>query len=595
MRAAGELRPPGIYAARDELRVEGLQVADTRTAAFVGLAQKGPLDEPMRLRSWTEFVDNYGTDLQGYLSRAVEGFFQNGGETCYVVRVAHRAKDGERPGMEHAVCAERVYLDGWDKPTLKVRARSEGRWGNNIWTHFTATTGAKALLTMDLDVGAGVAQASTTRGFERGALVKIFDRDGADYVIITEIDEANRQLHWSTDTPVRRRYRAAGPTYLEVFEFELHAALRDQREVHRGLQLSPMSRRYVERVVEAESHLVRVEDLKTKSPPPHFLPIDRPAEKLIGGRDGADTLTADDLIGWDHGPADRRGLMSLVSVPDAAMIAVPDGVLWLKRTPGPAGEMALQRVQDAMVNLCELEKDRFAFLDAPNTIDIEAVRRWRRRIDSSYAALYYPWIEIRNPAGELVAVPPSGHICGIASRLEREVGVHQAPANAIIKGAQDLTIKLTEDHMGILDAEAINCLRMSTGRGIRVWGARTLASDPDWRYVNVRRLFIMLRRSLMDGTRWVVWEPNTPNTWDLLKLSVNGFLQTLWGKGMFAGGKPEDSFFVQCDAETNPSDQRDLGQMVINVGVAPAIPAEFIMVRVVQVMGNEPVADSSVE
>jgi len=577
------------------MRVEGLHAVDTRTAAFVGLAQKGPLDIPLCIKSWTEFLDLYGMDTQGYLSRSVEGFFQNGGEQCYVVRVAHRAKDGEKPGMEHATCAERVYIDGWDKPTLRVRARSEGRWGNNIWSHFTASTGPKALLTMDLDVGAGVAQVSTTRGFERGALVKIFDRDGADYVILTEIDEADRQIHWSTETPVRRRYRAAGPTYLEVFEFELHVALRDQREVFRGLQLSPLSRRYVERVIENESHLVRVDDLKTKSPPPHFLPIDRPAEKMSGGRDGADTLTADDLIGWDHGPGDRRGLNSLLGEPEVAVIAIPDAVLWLARTPGPQGEMALQRVQDAMINQCENEKDRFAILDAPNTFDVEAVRRWRRRIDTSYAAIYYPWIEIRTPTGELVAVPPSGHIAGIASRLEKEVGVHQAPANAIIKGAQDLTVKLTEDHMGILDAEAINCLRMSTGRGIRVWGARTLASDPDWRYVNVRRLFIMLRRSLSEGTRWVVWEPNTPNTWELLTNSVNSFLLELWNQGMFAAGKPEESFFVQCDDQTNTLEVREQGQMVIRVGVAPAIPAEFIMVKVVQVMGNEVVTESSVE
>ena len=320
-----------IGAFDDPAAPEGLDIANSRITGFVGLAQKGPLDEPTAHRLVGRVRRTYRQTNDGFLSRAVEGYFlQRWGRLLDHARRPPR-QDDERPSVEHANCAERTYLDGWDKPTLRVRAQTEGRWGNNIWSHFVDATGARTLLTMDLEVGAGIAQVPSTRGFERGALVKIYDREAADYVVLTEVEE--RAIKWSTETPVRRRYRAAGPTYLEVCEFELHVALRDQREVFQGLQLSPMSRRYVGRVVSEESRLVTVDDLKTKSPPPHFLPTDQPAAKLTGGRDGHDALTPEDLIGYDHGPGERRGIMTFLGVPEVAMLVCPDAMLPLVRTP----------------------------------------------------------------------------------------------------------------------------------------------------------------------------------------------------------------------------------------------------------------------
>ena len=159
-----------------------------------------------------------------YLARAVEGFFLNGGTTCYVVRVAHRAQArASSAGPEHAACAERVVKDGWDKPTLRVRALNEGRWGNNIWVRFQQTTAARTLLTLDLEVGSGEARVNSDTGFERGALVRIYDRENSDYVVVTEVDD--RIIRWGSATPIVRRYRAAGPTYLEVLEFEVFASL----------------------------------------------------------------------------------------------------------------------------------------------------------------------------------------------------------------------------------------------------------------------------------------------------------------------------------------------------------------------------------
>jgi hypothetical protein len=582
-RPAGELRPPGVYTTVERIRTRKPGLEDTRIAAFVGLTAKGPLDAPQRIGSWDEFVEVYGVGDTGYLAKSVEGFFLNGGVACHVVRVAHRARGTEAPGPDHASCAERVIKDGWDKPGLRLRARTEGKWGNNVWVRFNQTTGAKALLTTDLEVGSGEALTNITRGFERGALVRIYDRQNSDYVILTEVGE--RLLRWSSATPVNRRYRAAGPTYFEVIDLELHVALRDRRETFRGLQLHPTSRRYISRVLEEESRLVACDDLQSKSPPPHCLPKIEPAAKLAGGRDGSDAVTAEDFVGYDNGPGDRAGLMSLGPIDEIAMLSIPDAMLFVQRKPGPEGESSAIRIQDQMITMCELQKDRFAFLDCPPSRDPEAVKRWRRRVDSSYCAFFWPWVGVMDQNDQVVRVPPSGHMAGMYARMETEHGVHRVAANEPLRGVVDLSVPVTEDDQGALNAEHVNCFRIS--RGIRPWGARTASSDPDWRFINVRRLFIMLRRALEERSQWAVFEPNKASTWDSLKNQVTSFLEVLFQKGMFAGGSPADSFYVKCDAETNTAEARDSGMLICEVGVAPAIPAEFIVIRVVQKLGDQ--------
>jgi hypothetical protein len=589
MRAVREIRPPGVYPAADEPRAKPLTVSDTRVAGFVGLAARGPLDEPVLLGGWNEFLDIYGHSNESYLARAVEGFFMNGGTSCYVVRVAHRAKAGAdgkvTAGPEHASCAERVVKDGWDKPTLRVRSMNEGRWGNNIWVRFAQTTAAKTLLTLDLEVGSGEARVNTVKGFERGALVRIYDRENSDYVVVTDVDD--RMIKWSSATPIVRRYRAAGPTYLEVLEFEVFASLKDRREVFRGLQMSPLSRRYAPRIINSESQLVRLEDLLSVAPLPHNLPQAEAAAKLAGGRDGIEVLTAEDFVGHDHGPEDRTGLMALGAVDQVALLSVPDIMIAYQRTPGPQADRDVQRVQDAMIDLCENLKDRFAILDAPPTKDIEEVRKWRRRLNSSYAAMYYPWIAIDSAASVLSMCPPSGHVAGVFARCDTQEGVHKAPANEVIRGAVGLMLNMNEDHLGLLNSDGINAVRGFPGRGIRVWGARTTADDPDWRYINVRRLFIMLRRSLEEGTQWASFEPNDPRTWERLTRDVDEFLKRLWADGYFAGNTPEESYFARCNATTNTEDERAAGRMVMEIGVAPAIPTEYIIFNVVQKMSDQ--------
>ena len=238
-----------------------------------------------------------------------------------------------------------------------------------------------------------------------------------------------------------------------------------------------------------------------------------------------------------------------------------------------------------MISICENQKDRFAILDIPQTKDIEWVRRWRRRTDSSFCAYYWPWLRVTGPDDKDRVVPPSGFLAGCYARRDID-GVHHAPANLEIEGAEDVALRVTEDHIGILNAEAVNTFRLQ--RGVRPWGARTASSDPQWRYIPIRRLFIMLRRSLEAGFAWITFEPNTPRTWDVVKGADRSRSSAICtSRGCCWEGMPNEAFFVKCDAETNPPEQVDSGLLICDIGVAPVAPAEFIMISLVQTMSGD--------
>ena len=591
MRAYRELRPPGVYPAVEEPRSRVLDVANTRVAGFVGLAQKGPLDEPVAIRSMGEFRNVYGALPQGYLEHSVQGFFDNGGDSCYVVRVAHKARGGVQPTFDHAQRAGWSVVDGWGKPTLRVEAVNEGRWGNSIWSRVETNIAASTLLTLDLDVGSGEARLNSTRGFERGALVRIRSQVGRsgektaieDFVVLHEVED--RVIRWGSSTPVNHNYKASGPTAIEVVEFDLFCSLRDRRESFRALQLSPLSRNYAPRVVNGNSQLIVVTDLQSRSPLPHCLPQTGAATRLEGGRDGHDALTIEDIIGVDDGPGERTGLQALGAVEDVAIVSVPDAVLPFRK-PGPQAALDVQRIQDAMIQMCERLQDRFAILDGPPTRDIAEVRKWRARTSTSYAALYYPWVVVEQN-GERLLVPPSGHIAGVYARTELETGVHKAPGNEVVRGVEAVALELREDDLGQLNAEAVNSIRNLPGRGVRLWSARTLSDDPNWRYVNVRRLFIMLRRAIELGTQWAVFESNDPRTWDTLSREIGIFLEGLWNKGAFAGPTAASSFYVLCDASLNTPERVDTGHLIMEIGVAPTLPAEYLILNVTQKSGSD--------
>ncbi len=244
-----------------------------------------------------------------------------------------------------------------------------------------------------------------------------------------------------------------------------------------------------------------------------------------------------------------------------------------------------------MINHCERMKYRFAVLDAPPGMSPQEIAEWRKvtaGYDLKYGALYYPWIAVTNPLGANGAnmlIPPSGHIAGIYARVDSERGVHKAPANEVVMGALGLEVNLTKGEQEGLNPNGVNCIRAFPGRGIRVWGARTISSDPAWRYVNVRRLFNFVEASIENGTQWVVFEPNDQDLWARVRRDVSAFLRNVWRSGALFGETPEQAFYVKCDEELNPLEVRDAGQLIIEVGLAPVKPAEFVIFRISQWAG----------
>jgi hypothetical protein len=221
----------------------------------------------------------------------------------------------------------------------------------------------------------------------------------------------------------------------------------------------------------------------------------------------------------------------------------------------------------------------------------QSMKEWRNTVnyDSTRAALYYPWIEIgdMNGSGRTKLVPPSGHIAGVYARTDSTRGVHKAPANEVVRGALGLEVVVTKGEHDLLNPVGINVIRSFPGRGIRVWGARTLSSDPSWRYINVRRLFNMVEESIERGTQWVVFEPNDSMLWGRIRRDIGAFLTNVWRTGALFGTSPEQAFYVKCDEETNPKELRDVGQLVVEIGMAPTKPAEFVIFRISQYAGPD--------
>jgi phage tail sheath protein FI len=292
-------------------------------------------------------------------------------------------------------------------------------------------------------------------------------------------------------------------------------------------------------------------------------------------------VDAQDYVG---DPDARTGFGGLESIDEITMVAVPDLMSAYQRNV--IDLEGVKTVQLAVISHCEQMGDRVAVLDPPPGLSAQRVREWRQNeagYDSRYAALYYPWIKAFDPStGRTSLVPPSGHVAGVWARSDTERGVHKAPANEVIRGAVDLESPLTKGEQDLLNPIGVNCIRAFPGRGIRIWGARTISSDPAWRYLNVRRLFNYLEESILLGTQWVVFEPNDDRLWSSIRRNITAFLTAEWRRGALFGRTAEQAFYVKCDQETNPQDVIDAGQVVCEIGVAPVKPAEFVVFRLAQ-------------
>jgi hypothetical protein len=338
-------------------------------------------------------------------------------------------------------------------------------------------------------------------------------------------------------------------------------------------------------VVNAESQLIRIEETGRTS-----VAKRRPAGGVYTLAGGTSTalaqIDAEEYVG-DVGQ--RTGLGGLQAIDEITMVCVPDAMAAYRK--GIIDIDGVQAIQQAMIDACGLMKDRMAILDSPPGFSPQQIKEWRvekTRYNSPFAALYWPWLKVFDPvSGGSILVPPSGHIAGIWSRTDQTRGVHKAPANETVAGALDLETQITRAEHDLLNPEGVNVIRAFPGKGIRVWGARTLAStDQTWRYVNVRRLFNYLEESILEGTEWVVFEPNDLDLWQRIRRTVGSFLLGLWRDGALFGATPEEAFYVKCDRETNPDDVIEKGMVVIEVGVAPVKPAEFVVFQVRQLTGG---------
>jgi hypothetical protein len=283
--------------------------------------------------------------------------------------------------------------------------------------------------------------------------------------------------------------------------------------------------------------------------------------------------------------AERVGLGGLEPIDDVTMIIAPD--LMSAYENGELDMKGVQSVQQAIIDYCELVRYCFAVLDCPPGMMPQEMKEWRYEVnyDTTRAALYYPWVEIADQTGSngrTRMIPPSGHVAGVYARTDSTRGVHKAPANELVRAIVGLEVNITKGEHDLLNPAGINAIRSFPGRGIRIWGARTLSSDPAWRYINVRRLFNMIEESIERGTQWVVFEPNDPFLWGRIRRDVGAFLTNVWRTGALFGTTPGQAFYVKCDEETNPPEQRDLGQLVVEIGISPTKPAEFVIFRVSQ-------------
>ena len=273
--------------------------------------------------------------------------------------------------------------------------------------------------------------------------------------------------------------------------------------------------------------------------------------------------------------ANDSGLHGLESVDDVTMIAVPD----LMGAAGTVQADLVASVQAAMVSLCESRGDRMALLDSPADLSPSDVQQWRtsRDHDSSLAALYYPWIEVLDPASGMPRfVPPSGHVAGVWARTDAQRGVHAAPTSDI-RGVRAVRSAVSTAEQDQLNPLGINTIRSFTGGEIRVWGARTLSSAVQWRYVPVRRLLSYLEKSILVGTGRAASEPSGSALWSRLRASIQVFLDAEWRNGRLAGARPADAYLVQCDETTHTAEDIAAGTVTCVVGVAPLRPGEFVL------------------
>jgi hypothetical protein len=542
-----EYLSPGVYVEEIEIGGKPIEGVSTSTAGFLGETERGPT-EPHLVTSFEDFRRQYGDfawttdhgDSESYLAYGVEGFFLNGGKRCFVARITGDKGTAATTAL------------GLNDVQFTATAVGEGSWGKRIGIALRLASRAKP----------------KSDGGEKGT-DKLFRLD---------------VYYWSEEVPKQGN---------NVIDPDDPKAPRPQpkvlREIFDNLSWDPKSPDYYLKRVTNGSNLINLEEAEEPAATATTGATGTPAttgsgttgttsrkaskttslnqiQLLQGGADGTAAALKD--YQGEGKPGEKSGLAAFEEVDEISIICAPD-------------EPQVDGLTGALVAHCEKMKDRFAILQAQQ--DTSDIGKLYPSADSQYAAFYYPWIEIIDPVDNThKRIPPGGHLAGIYARTDIERGVHKAPANEAVFGAVNLEYNLTTEAQDVLNPRGVNCIRSFVGRGIRVWGARTTSDDPLWHYVNVRRLFIFLEKSIQRSTQWVVFEPNNEALWARLKQGVSDWLTGVWRDGALMGTTAEQAFFVKCDRTTMTENDIETGKLIMVIGVAPTRPAEFVIFRLAQ-------------
>ncbi len=573
-----EYLSPGVYVEEFEQGGRPIEGVSTSTAGFVGMTERGAVKGvPELVTSFADFKRKFG----GYLSKAeykdysylpisVEHFFINGGARCFIMRVA----------PSDAKCASN--LDESGKPTncLSIKAKNPGVWGNKIKIEICDSSKAKTqILDIREDELTGKRYiVKSTVGFNEGDVVEF--TDGKDTVLnkIKKVQDNFLQFEEEFDIEVIDQKLLPTKT-IYTCEFSLIVTFDEIIETYENLSFNEKAPNYVEKRT-AKSELISISHVQDKadgiktpiSQITNGATLSGPfVVALSGGANGdISAVDASVYIGSDNGPGNRSGIQAFLENSQVSIMAVPG--------------ITDPNVQLTLVAHCENLGSRFAVLDIPrDKIKVDDVANHRFIIDSNYAAMYHPWLEVFDPLDKKSTfIPPAASVAGIYARTDITRGVQKAPANEVVRGCTGLDCLYNKGEQDILNPQGVNLIRVFPGQGIRVWGARTCSSATNWKYINVRRLFIFIEESIKANTNWAVFEPNDDLLWTRVKRSIDVFLTNLWRSGALTGGTAEEAFFVDIGRTTMSQDDIDNGRLICVIGVAPVKPAEFIIFRITQ-------------
>ena len=559
-RTMAEYLSPGVYVEEYESSPRAIEGVGTSTAGFIGMTVKGPtVGAPSLVTSFADFQRQFGGYLSEYthgeyryLPFAVEQFFTNGGTRCFVTRVIPE---------DAKVAVGKAGI-------LSLRAANEGKWGNRILVTFTTVNKRKMqLIAKESDL---VYTAKSAAGFAEGDLVEFageLNRIAAVFENTVTFEQA------FAGDPVDTALVPKAVVY--SVEMDITVRYEGETETYTGVSLNPISSAYITEKLK-NSSILAVEDAASAPEIANPVSLIFGEGKLAGtlaftgGSDGTmETVNAGTYIGEDKGPGKRTGIQSFVENTVASIIAIPG--------------VTIPETIVSLVAHCENQQNRFAVLDVPqDKVKVADVLEYREIVDSTYAAMYHPWVQVFDPITKKPCfVPPSGSVAGVYSRTDVTRGVHKAPANEIVQ-CTGLSVGYNSGEQDILNPAGVNLLRALPGQGIRVWGARTASSNASFKYVNVRRLFIYVEQSIKAATNWVVFEPNNSSLWARVQMTVSSFLENMFRAGMLAGETPAEAFFVDIGPNTMSRDDIMNGRLICEIGIAPSRPAEFVIFRVTQ-------------